>query len=351
MSNKIPETQSTEEVDLGQIFKLIGRLFDRLYNFIASIFLAIFTTIISALKAILRNFKLISAVVLISSILGFIKEKTKPESYSSSMMVKTFFDTKYQLNTNIDYFNAIIADGNFNALSTTFEISKESAEKITEFKIEPGPETENSRILQYEGFIRSIDSLRAQNISYEDFVDNRSIYTGNLFVITVMSTEIDVFLKLGKGFSKTFVNLFSKERKRKRDSIITIQEQSLLASIKQIQILKDVYINVLEEESKSTKASINIGDGFPLQQSKTVTKEFDLLKEELDLLNQLAVLEEEKIEDDVLFEVVSDFQAFGKQSTSIFEKYSLILPVISFVLLCLVFLTRKTITFVNNYEE
>ena len=37
MSNKLPEQPNSEEVDLGQLFKLIGNAFNRFFKFIGSI--------------------------------------------------------------------------------------------------------------------------------------------------------------------------------------------------------------------------------------------------------------------------------------------------------------------------
>ena len=57
----------------------------------------------------------------------------------------------------------------------------------------PGPETENERIVQYDRFVKSIDSVRAQHISFDDFVENRDIYSGDLFEIIVESKKKDIF--------------------------------------------------------------------------------------------------------------------------------------------------------------
>ena len=42
MSNDLPKPQQSEEVDLGQLFKLIGNAFDRFFRFIGNIFKTLF---------------------------------------------------------------------------------------------------------------------------------------------------------------------------------------------------------------------------------------------------------------------------------------------------------------------
>ena len=49
MSKDLPQPQQSEEVDLGQLFKLIGNAFDRLFRFIGSIFIGIYKVILTLL--------------------------------------------------------------------------------------------------------------------------------------------------------------------------------------------------------------------------------------------------------------------------------------------------------------
>src|SRR5690606_36464354 len=197
---------------LVMLFNLIGKAFNRLFNFIGSIFKAIFSVFIYALKAIVNNLKVIGISMLIAVIIGFGLERLQPDVDSSQMLVKPYFDSKYQLVTNINYYNALIKERDVNQLKELFEISKDDAEQILSFEINPGPETENDRIVQYDEFIKSIDSVRAQDISFDDFVENSSIYTGDIFEINVMSGKKDIFRSLEKGLNSTFTNTYSKKK-------------------------------------------------------------------------------------------------------------------------------------------
>jgi hypothetical protein len=206
----------SEELDLIMLFNLIGNVFSRFFKFIGSIFKAIFSVVIYALKAIVDNFKIITISMFVAAIIGFGIEMLQPNVYSSQMLVKPYFDSKYQLVTNINYYNALIKEKDFNQLKELFEIDKDDAEQILSFEINPGPETENDRIVQYDEFIKSIDSIRAQDISFDDFVENRSIYTGDIFEINVMSGKKDIFRSLEKGLNSTFTNTYSKKKMQKK---------------------------------------------------------------------------------------------------------------------------------------
>lgn len=350
MSKNLPETPATEEVDLGQLFKLIGNAFDKLFRFIGSIFKTIFSIFIYALKAIVDNYKPLFIAMIIAGIIGFGLEKLQPEVYNSQMLVKPYFDSKYQLVTNINYYNALIADGDHEKLNEIFDIDTESAEQIIEFEINPGPETENDRVKEFEDFIKGVDSIRAQEISYEEFVENRSIYSGSFFEINVKSYKKDIFRSLENGLNSTFTNTYSVKKMEKRDSLIAIDKQRILKSLDQVDSLKRVYINVMKEESNSNGGTITLKDGMSLVQERVKTKEFELLTKELDLRQALSQLESLKVEEDVYFDTLSSFQDVGTKYSSIWKKYSFIFPFLAFILLSLIYLANRFVKFVKSYE-
>ena len=346
----LPQQPNNEEVDLGQLFDAIGKLFERLYNFIVSIFEFIFRIIILGSKAVIDNFKVIVIVMVIAGAAGFALEKVRKESFDSTMLVRTFFDAKYQLHTNLNYYNALLGDEGYETLSEIFEIPADSLMQIVEFEIAPGPETENDRIVQYDRFIKSIDSIRAQEVSYDDYIENRGVFAGSVFEIRVESKSRNIFKSLENGIMKSFNNLYSVKKMEQRDSMIALRRENLMTSIAEIDSLQNVYINVLEEESQATKASISLGDGFPLQQEKTSTKEYQLLNKEIELRNELRALDEEKVEQNEFYEVISTFQEVGNVVDDIMTKYSILFPLFAFALLVLGYLTKNYVRFVKNYE-
>ncbi|SFN46792.1 hypothetical protein SAMN04487989_101634 [Bizionia echini] len=342
---------SSEEVDLGQLFNVIGNAFNKLMNFIASIFKAIFSVIIYTLRAVIVNIKVIIVVMILAGVLGYVLEHSKPKIYSSSMLVRPYFESKFQLVTNMSYYNALLNNQNYKTVATIFNISEEDAKQINGFEISPGPETENDKIVQYDRFVKSIDSVRAQEISFEEYIENRSIYSGDLFEITVYSKKNDIFTNLELGLNKSFTNAYSTKRMEKRDSLITIQKNNIIAQLTQVDALQKIYINVLEQESQSQATEFSIGgEGFSLSKDKSNTREFDLLNKEIELRNQLRALEEKKVDEDVFFDVISSFQKVGKNVSHWYERYSILFPIFAFILLCIIYLTRKIVIYVKNYE-
>lgn len=351
MNENVKPQNNSEEVDLILILNYIGKGFNQLFNLIANVLKSIFTVFILAIKAIILNFKLIFLSISVMIVLGFVIDKYKPKTYKAQMLVRPYFDSKYQLVNSISYFNALLKNENYSELSSIFEISEEETNNLLEFEINPGPETENDRIVQYDNFIKSIDSIRAQEISFEEFVENRSIYSGELFEIEVTSTKNDIFPKLENGIGKSFTNQYSDKKMRKRDSLIAIQKENILQQLKEVEDLQVIYIDVLEKESQSSPAEIRLGgEGISLNKERTQTREYDLLKQELDLRNALKSLDEKKVEEDVFYDVISSFQDVGNNEKEWYERFVILLPILCFIGLCLLYLTKKTVVYVKNYE-
>lgn len=348
--NKQPQNNS-EEVDLGQLFKMIGNLFERLFNFVLLVLKSIFSVIIYSIKAVIVNFKTIVSVMILAAIIGFALQKYSPNVYTSSMLVRPYFDSKFELINNIGYYNALIGNEDYESLSEVFKIDTEKAKEILAFEVMPGPETENDRIVQYDKFIKSIDSVRAQDVSFEDYIENRSIYSGDLFLISVFSNRNDIFKGLEDGLNNSFSNKYSFKKMKKRDSLITIQKNNILEQLSQVDSLQKIYIRVLEEESKSKSTEITLGgEGFSLSNDRTNTKEYELLNKEIELRNKLRELDEKKVDEDVVFDVISGFQEVGTKHQEWYQMYMLLFPLLAFVLLCLIYLTKKTVIYVKNYE-
>ena len=357
MSKELPSNKNTsEEVDLIVFFNLIGSVFTRFYNFIGSILKSIFSVFIYTIKTFVVNWKLIIGVVIVTGAAGFFLEQSNPKVYSSKMLVRPYFDSKFQLVTNINYFNALISNEDYETLNNIFN-DKNSDEKvdvkeIKSFGIEAGPETENDKILQYQGFLQALDSTKTGgDLSFEDYVENRSIYSGDLFLITAESYKKDIFKDLEYGIESAFNNEFSKRKKTKENKLYDLERQNILENLKEVDSLQRIYISVLQEETKNPNKDFNIAPGISLQQEKSGTKEYELLEKEISLREQLRSLEEEALSKDVFVDVISSFQRVGNREIKLLEKYSLIFPAMAFLLLCLVFLSSKIVNYAINYDE
>lgn len=350
MSQEVPQVSQNEEIDLIQIFKYFGKFFDRIINFFKSIFKSILSTLVYVIKAIIDNYKIIFGSMVIAAAIGYGLEKTRKDVYLSKMLVKPYFDSKFQLVANIDYYNALIADKDYQQLQSIFNISEDDADKIIDFEIHPGPENENDKILQYDNFVKSIDSIRAQDLSFEEYIENRSIYSGDIFEISVKSHKKDIFRSLEEGLNSTFSNAYSAKKMKKRDSVLKIDKNRIIASLKEVDSLKQVYIGIKKQESQSDRKSFSTQDGLTYIEQRTETKEYELIEKQIKLQEDLSALEAQKVEEDEFFDTLSSFPEVGAKHIEISQRYSVIFPILIFIFLSLLYLSKKLIKYVKNYE-
>lgn len=353
MSQELPKNKNKDqEVDLIVFFNLIGDTLSKLFNFINSIFKAVFSIVIHTIKIFIDGWKIILGVIVIAAAVGYALESTRPKFYQSGMLVKPYFDSKYQLVNNIGFFNALIDNKDYEQLNKIFNSDstyKIDVKNIKGFTIEPGPETENDRVLQYQDFIKKLDTIGRLQADYEIFIENRSIYHGNIFLITAKSDKKDIFKNLTFGINSAFTNEYSTSKKVKDTLLYKIQREKIEKSLDQVEKLQDIYVQVLQNNADNPTAGFKVGE-LPLTQEKAKTKEFELLTKSLALQDQLSKLDEKRITEDVFVDVISSFQAVGSQKTSLLERYSIIFPILAFLILCLFYLVKRIVIYTNNYE-
>tara|TARA_R110002111_G_scaffold121226_4_gene184899 strand:+ start:53 stop:1105 length:1053 start_codon:yes stop_codon:yes gene_type:complete len=350
MSEKLPQQPNNEEVDLGQLFNAIGNLFQRLFNFIGSIFKGIFSAIIYTIKPLVDNFKLVAVAVVLTAILGYAYEKTKEPVYSSEMVVEPYFDSKYQLSSNIGYFNTLINSNNLTELSNIFEIDTVEAKTLVGFELKAGPETQNDLFVEYDEYVQSIDTSLVDELSYIEYIKNRDLMSGRLFAIKAKSSKVDIFPHLHEGFRKTFENDFSEHKKRVRDTLAYIDRQSINIQLDRLDSIQKTYLEAIKNDSKSPNLSLGLGSVLPLQEEKTATKEFDLYLKEISLRRELNRIDQTIAEENTFYDVLSPFDKVGKKDSSIKRRYRLLFPFMTIVFFILAFLALKAFSFIKNYE-
>lgn len=350
MSKEIKQRDS-EEVDLIILFNYIGNAFGKLFTFIGSIFKAIYSIVFFVLKAIIDNIKIITVVMIAAFVIGLGLERFTPVLYQSEMLVKPYFDSKYQLVANIDYYNSLIDAKNESALSGIFNISTEDAKNLKKFKITTGPETENEILQQYDSYLESIDSVRAQNISYDQFVENRDIYSSDLYLITVESYKNDIFKHLESGIDSIFSNEYSSKKKKIRDKTFDIRKRYYERNLKRLDSLQLVYLDIKKNESEKGEVSIGLQGSLPLQQEKAKTFEYELLKDELRIRDSIRSMEQLKNEESDFYDVLSGFQKVGTKSHKFKNKFSLFFPITAFFILVIIFFAIRIITHLKKHES
>ncbi len=309
MSKDLPQPQPSEEVDLGQLFKLIGNAFSRFFNFIGSIFNKFFLAFVWLVFFMKKHLiKLIIAGV-VGLGYGIFKERTSDPVYKSYVTIKQNYDTGENLYNSISYYNDLVNQGDYKTLKTVLDFEADEALSILSFSIEPVV-SENQQLQAFDKYIKTLDSLAASKIEYETFLKNNKDYTHEFQQITIKA-------KARKSFKVVFDNIVKNiesndyfRRQQKKDVIeLKSKEQALKEALVKSDSLQNTYKRVLEKnlEGKSSE----IGITFEGNNDKDKTKEYDLYLNDLEIKRELVEIEREIADKELLVEILSSKQESG----------------------------------------
>ena len=104
MKDNNTSTSKEEEIDLGQLFKLIGRTFDRFFGFIGSILNKLFLAFVWMVFFVKRHFIKVALAGVLGFAYGFIRQKTAEPVYKSTTIIKQNYKTGENLYLLIDFY-------------------------------------------------------------------------------------------------------------------------------------------------------------------------------------------------------------------------------------------------------
>ncbi|MDX1365831.1 MAG: hypothetical protein R3243_16620, partial [Arenibacter latericius] len=158
-----PQNSSSDEIDLGQLFQLIGNGLKKLFLFLGNIFKSIFHVIILFLLFLQRHFLKFVITGVIGLALGIYLDMTKEPRYLSTMVVEPNFNSVQQLYNNINFYNELAEAKDSIALAEALDISVKEASYISKFEVESYSD-ENQKVQLFDKFVRSLDSTTKKAI-------------------------------------------------------------------------------------------------------------------------------------------------------------------------------------------
>ena len=310
MSKDLQQQPQSEEVDLGQLFKLIGNAFSNLFAFIGGFFKNIFLGFVWFIFFVKKHFIKLIAAGVIGVILGFVQEKTSEPIFKSYITIKQNYNVGEGLYNSIDYYNDLLGNQDYEALEGALNIDSISSASILDFEIK-SVLSENEKLKEYDTYIKTLDSTVAATVNYELFIQNDKDYKHAIQQISVKSKSRNNFETV---FDNIIKNIQSNKyfiRERFKDlKELKAREQNLkeaLAKSDSLQVTyKKVLENVLKENSKS-----EIGITFEGSNQIDKTKELELYKSDLELRRELVGIAREIDDKEEIVEVISSKQDSG----------------------------------------
>jgi hypothetical protein len=184
MTNK--SRQQNEEVDLGQLFVMIGNTINRFFQFIASIFKNLFFGFVWVVFFVKKHTVVFSIATVTGLISGFVLEETSDPIYKSTITVRQNYQTGENLYGSIDYYNGLLKDRDYKILGDVLGLSEESSEQVVSFDIEPVI-TNNDLLIMFNDYVEDLDSLALSKVEYDEYVNNINEYRHPFQQISIKS--------------------------------------------------------------------------------------------------------------------------------------------------------------------
>lgn len=315
MSTNSNEPNKPEEVDLGQIFKLIGNAVDRFFKFLISIFKNIFLAFIWTIFLIKKHIILLSLASLFGILIGFFLTKTSKPKFESSVTVVQNYPTGENLYNSVSYYNDLVKQKDYSTLSAVLNMEIKRAEPILSFEVKPLV-SDNDKLFAFNNYIIELDSLAASKIEYEDFLKNNEDYTHKHQQIIIKSTLRSSFKSVFSSIVESInLNPYFVNEQSKDFTELTQKKAALELALIKSDSLQSTYKRVLEREIIDNKSS-EIGITFEGSNDLEKTKEFDLYLSDLAIREKLVELERELLDKQYIIETISNKQDSGFASNT-----------------------------------
>lgn len=340
----------SDEIDLGQLFKLIGTtidaFFNRIFNSIKSIY-HVFILFVLFLKGHLLKFCFAG---LLGVVIGRFLDYRAIPTYRSSMIVQPNFNSVQQLYSNIEFYNQLAKRKESKELAEVLDIPQSVAKGIKNLKIMAFTD-EVQQIKLFNGFIKSLDSTILKKLDYQDYLENFSNVNAEFHKIEIETIAPDIAKKCQRLIVNSINNNeYFEFQKQANENKIEIKEDVIRTHLDEIDKLQGFYkelrIIALEAQKKEGITSINLGDN-----RSDYISEFELFKQIEKLKEEKANLNVEKANTRNTINIISEFPNKGLLKDDLWSKKIVQLPVLFVAGLFLILVLIVFNKYLENYKK
>lgn len=335
MSDNLPEKPNSEEVDLGQLFKLIGNAFQKLIDFITSIFKGIYHVILVLLIHVFKRIKWYAVAGFLGLAIGYALDKTSEKVYGANSVIETNFGSEHQIYENLKYLNQLAFVNNDSIeLARKLNISIKDAASIKDIYMEPYID-ENDLIKMFADFRKDLDSVSRENYKYEDYIESINFFSFKRHQIEVVSTDRFVFQKLNENLINVLVdNTYLDELKNVEIINFESEKKTIDTQKREIDSLAIEYLKIRKNESNKEPTS---GSGTNLymgnaQQNQLLVDESKLLAKKVELEAKKRQINVDLVKNERVVNVISEFPDAGYDISEWTDKLVVRLPILFFII-------------------
>ena len=346
--------QPSEEVDLGQLFQMIGNGFRRLFQFIGSILKQLFLAFVWFVFFLKKRAIILLIAAAVGLALGLVLNKTSPPIYKSSISVKQNYPTGENLYGSIEYYNGLLKDRDYEVLGRVLGIGEDVSNEIVEFSIEPII-TDNDRVVMFDKYITELDSLAASKVEYEAFIDNIEDYKHRNQQISIKSTTRANFKAVFTNIVENInSNSFFKNEQAKDIFELEESKAAIEQALVQSDSLQRTYKRVLEQQTDA-KSGAEIGITFEGDNDIDKTREYDLYLNDIRLRKELVDINRQLNDIENIVDAISSKQESGfvdntKELLGMKLSSRTYYPCLFFLLAFVVLLGMEFFKFIEKYK-
>lgn len=353
MSKDLKSPQQSEEVDLGQLFKLIGRMFDRFFTFISKIFQAIYGVVLIILTHFKKRFFWYIGVAIFGLVSGYVLDKTADKEYGANMFIETNFRSSRQVYENIkDLHQLASVDKDTIELAKRLNIKPSEAASLNGFYIIPDLD-ENRIVEMYSEFYGKLDSLSKTETNYEKYKKSLTPYNFDIHMLGVGSKDKFIYKKIEKGFVNYLShNAYLADMVQVNTENLNRENQALLLQIKKTDSLAKAYLKIRVEESKKKPipgAGTNLYLGGENGTSANlIVDESKIIEKRLEFEARRRAVFTNLVDQKNVVNMLSGFPNSGYDIRSWQDKKVIVLPLVLVTLLLLVFFVIHFRNFIDE---
>ena len=290
MSEQVP---NNEEVDLGQLFKVIGKGISNFFQGIKNLLIGLLDLFIQIALFIKQHFIKLALVAFLGAAFGLYKDLYIPKNFESTMLVEPHFESAAQL------YN-IVAD-----------INNKDYKGLLQIAIQP-VKTPRLELSIYNKFIVGLDTTTIKAIDYDVFIKNLKKTDYPLHQIIVKTADSKLFNTIEQIIVYK-INTNQRLAKQQQTSLdnIKFKKEKLHQDLSALDSLEKVYQKALLAESQNNSVGTSI---VTATQNNAQNKELEVFKQKQQLINSINNLNKQEDDKSEILKIIAHFSKKNKET-------------------------------------
>lgn len=298
-----------QEIDILSLLSSISKKINSVFVLILNLLILGINLFIRLLAIIRKNYLLLSASVIIGSLMGYTYEKKfyKP-TYTTSLTLSPNFGSTYQLYGDIDFYKTLIKEQNFEKLKIHLGIDSSESKSLVGISIRPYT-NELLKLKKFKDLLGTADSITATKLNYENYSENIPFDSYSRHVITLQLNTNKIPTQIEQKIIQNIGNNFYyKNKKETYLENLEIKKQYIIESIEKL--------DTLLFAKKKNSDDENLGTTIVLNDNQNENIDLQLFDRYKSIRNELVEINFELNDKKYVLNTIDSFKDIGNEQDS-----------------------------------